>query len=35
MGGRYIPAGGALIIAVITGILFARKAMNRLVVNIF
>ncbi|HZY73973.1 MAG TPA: hypothetical protein VFE22_12785 [Edaphobacter sp.] len=34
MGGRYIPAGGALIIAVITGIIFARKAMNRLVVNI-
>jgi Na+/proline symporter len=34
MGGQYIPAGGAFIVAVITGILFARKAMNRLVVNI-
>jgi SSS family solute:Na+ symporter len=33
MGGRYVLAGGAFIVAVVTGILFARKAMNRLVIN--
>ena len=33
MGGRYILAAGAFIAAVITGIQFARKAMNRLVID--
>jgi Na+/proline symporter len=33
MGGRYPSAAGSFIVAVITGIIFARKAMNRLVIN--
>jgi len=34
IGGRYVSAVVAFTVAVGTGILFARKAMNRLAVNI-